>query len=92
MPYLYSSFMYSRRAHAQPGLDLRTRITVLGVVRHLTGEMGANFDVWLTVHRNSVWIRETQLDVTFCILYFSSNICSTCFGQPCARRQELATA
>ena len=34
-------------------------------------------DVWLTVHRNSVWIRKNQLDVTFCILYFSSNSCST---------------
>ena len=32
-------------------------------------------DVWLTVHRNSVWIRKTNLDVTFCILYFSSNSC-----------------
>ena len=39
----------------------------------------------------SVWIKN-QLDVTFCILYFSSNSCSTCFGQPCAHHQELATA
>jgi len=38
----------------------------------------------------SVWIN--QLDVTFCILYFSSNSCSTCFGQPCAHHQELTTA
>ena len=29
--------------------------------------------------------KKNQLDVTFCILYFSSNSCSTCFGQPCAR-------
>jgi len=28
--------------------------------------------------------KKNQLDVTFCILYFSSNSCSTCFGQPCA--------
>ena len=33
-----------------------------------------------------------QPDVTFCILYFSSNSCLTCFGQPCAYHQELATA
>ena len=33
--------------------------------------------------------KENQLDVTFCILYFSSNSCSTCFGQPCAHHQEL---
>jgi len=33
-----------------------------------------------------------HLDVTFCILYFSSNSCSTCFGQPRAHHQELTTA
>ena len=36
--------------------------------------------------------KKNQLDVTFYILYFSSNICSTCFGQPCAHHQELTTA
>ena len=36
--------------------------------------------------------KKKQLDVTFCILYFSSNCCSTCFGQPCAHHQELTTA
>ena len=35
---------------------------------------------------------KNQLDVTFCILYFSSNSCSTCFGQPCVHHQELTTA
>ena len=35
---------------------------------------------------------KNQLDVTFCILYFSSNSCATCFGQPCAHHQELTTA
>ena len=40
----------------------------------------------------SVWIRKNQLDVTFCILYFSSNSCSTCFRRPCAHHQELTTA
>ena len=33
-----------------------------------------------------------KLDVTFRILYFSSNSCSTCLGQPCAHHQELTTA
>jgi len=47
---------------------------------------------WWTVRRNSVWIRKNQLDVTFCILYFSSTSCSTCSGQPCAHHQELTTA
>jgi len=37
-------------------------------------------------------LERDQLDVTFCILYFSSNSCSTCFGQPCAHYQELTTA
>ena len=36
--------------------------------------------------------KKNQLDVIFCILYFSSNSCSTCFGQPCAHHQELTTA
>ena len=36
--------------------------------------------------------KKYQLDATFCILYFSSNSCSTCFGQPCAHHQELMTA
>ena len=36
--------------------------------------------------------KKNQLDVTFCILYFSSNSCSTCFGQPCAHHHELTTA
>ena len=33
--------------------------------------------------------KKNQLDVTFCILYFPSNSCSICFGQPCAHHQEL---
>ena len=36
--------------------------------------------------------KEKHLDVTFCIIYFSSNSCSTCFGQPCAHHQVLTTA
>ena len=36
--------------------------------------------------------KENQLDVTFCILYFSSNSCATCFDQPCAHHQDLTTA
>jgi hypothetical protein len=36
--------------------------------------------------------KKNQLDVTFCIIYFCSISCSTCFGQPCAHHQELTTA
>ena len=32
------------------------------------------------------WLQEGCQD--FCILYFSSNSCPTCFGQPCAHHQE----
>ena len=35
------------------------------------------------------WMQEGGQD--YCILYFSSNSCSTCFGQPCAHHQELRT-
>ena len=35
---------------------------------------------------------KNQLVVTFCILYFSYNNCSTCSGQPCAHHQKLTTA
>ena len=35
--------------------------------------------------------KKNQLDVTFLFL-FSSNSCSTCFGQPCTHHQELTTA
>ena len=43
------------------------------------------------------WLQEgcqdrLAVDVTFRIIYFSSNICSTCFGQPCAHHQQLTTA
>jgi hypothetical protein len=36
--------------------------------------------------------KKNQLDDTFCILYFSSNSCSTCFGEPCAHHQELTNS
>jgi len=36
--------------------------------------------------------KKNQLDVTFCIPYFYSNSCSTCFGKQCAHHQELTTA
>ena len=44
------------------------------------------------ITRNVSVDKKNQLDVTFCIIYFSFNSCSTCFGQPCAHHQELTTA
>jgi len=53
-----------------------------------------SYDYWkVLLKRQSFSVdKKNQLDVTFCILYFSSNSCSTCFGQPCAHHQELTTA
>ena len=48
-------------------------------------------DVWLTVHRNSVWIKN-QLDVVFVFFISLLIVGSTCFGQPCAHHQELTAA
>ena len=47
---------------------------------------------WGNSHTGIRMDKKNQLDVTFCILYLSSNSCSTCFGQPCAHHQELTTA
>ena len=66
------------------------RMRVIGVMwnrcQELTCYKGCVLAVLFSVDKKN------QLDVTFCILYFSSNSCSTCFGQPCAHHQELTTA
>ena len=63
--------------------------------RKYPGTEGTNQKRHCNHHRwhatNSV-DKKNQLGVTFCILYFSSNSCSTCFGQPYAHHQELTTA
>jgi len=53
------------------------------------------FDVWLTVHRSSMWNKEPPgchlvlyLFLLYKLLFIS---CSTCFGPPCAHLQELKT-
>ena len=53
--------------------------------------MSINAQQDATIHSLFCVDKKNQLDVTFCILYFSSNSCSTCFGQPCAHHQELMT-
>ena len=54
---------------------------------------GRGFNIFSSTIHIEVYVdKKNQLDVTFCILYFSSNSCSTCFGQPCAHHQELTTA
>jgi len=51
-------------------------------------------DLWTMTYEHTITSvdKKNQIDVTFCILYFSSNSCSTCFGQPCAHHQKLTTA
>ena len=53
-----------------------------------------NLVLWLTENWTEQFDvdKKNQLVATFCILYFSSNSCSTCFGQPCAHHQELTAA
>jgi len=55
------------------------------IIWHLSGPVDARVKEFSVDKKN-------QLDVTFCILYFSSNSCSTCFRQPCAHHQELTIA
>jgi len=94
---LRASFAAAARASAGEGHSLR-------VVHHFPAQTNDdryqrlnsptifwNFHVQAVKTRLSVWIKN-QLYVTFCILYFSSNSCSTCFGQPCTHHQELTTA
>jgi hypothetical protein len=72
-----------RQAHSFTGCYLNSNLTH----RYLTSD-----NIYLrSLHVISV-DKKNQLDVTFCILYLSSNSCSTCFGQPCAHHQELTTA
>jgi len=35
--------------------------------------------------------KKNQLDVTFCVLYFTSNSCSTCFRQPWLQPRHIPT-
>ena len=66
----------------------------LNIVSEGKQKLKHNLGVYLKLYSNSTQSVDkiNQLDVTFCILYFSSNSCSTCFGQPCAHHQELTTA
>ena len=52
---------------------------ILGVGVVMKGAMEVKYVVVPTIVSFSV-DKKNQLDVTFCILYFSSNSCSTCFG------------
>ena len=74
--------------------DQQQRPNKLRALHQFSIYYALNFNVQLAVsfklQAESV-DKKNQLDVTFCILYYSSNSCSTCFGQPCAHHQELKT-
>ena len=46
-------------------------------------------DVWLTVHRNSVWIRRTNWMSLFVFFISLLIVAQHVSGQPCAHHQEL---
>ena len=59
------------------------------------GRFIVKFDVWLTVHRSSMWNKKPTrchlvlyLFLLYKLLFIS---CSTCFWPPCAHPQELTT-
>ena len=61
------------------------RIISVLMINSVVGDTSLRFGItWVLIHILFTVGKKNQLDVTFCILYFSSNSCSTCFGQPCA--------
>ena len=76
---------YVNRYEVHINIDIYCRYRYVCVCVHVcTHTHTQNADMYVD--------KKNQLDVTFCTLYFSSNSCSTCFGQPCAHHQELTTA
>ena len=79
-----SNIPEERRSHLYRGASLKWRITHIetGPVpvlrRNWRGTQPPHCDP--TETGNFSVDKKNQLNVTFCILYFSSNSCSTCFG------------
>jgi len=61
--------MYCTRVFGKHSLSNALNRVILNVAR-LPDSLLNKSDVWLTVHRNSVWIRN-QLDVTFVLSFIS---------------------
>jgi len=88
---LMPMFIRKREEYKRHPTIVAWGINVVSKMRYLGIILDCKLD-WYP-HTHSIWKtsycfsvdKKNQLDVTFCILYFSSNICSTCFGQPCAR-------
>ena len=79
-----------RRNHSRLSIDIFFFISVPCNSPWYTNYK-ANYLHQCIVLKNFYTIKRST-HVAFCILYFSSNSCSTCFGQPCAHHQELTTA
>ena len=87
--WVFSRIAYLLYESGRRPLPACFRIPVHDIERRVIGAGIRTYritDFWCGVDKKN------QVDVTFCILYFSSNSCSTCFGQPCAHHQELTTA
>ena len=85
--------------------DLRREIAVCTLIQQIVKRNGGMSSSVVTISASTAIYKQAkanlplysvdkknQLDVTFCILYFSSNSFSTCFGQPSAHHQDLTTA
>ena len=66
-----------------------------GWISVISEQIVQKFDVWLTMHRSSMWIKKPTrchlvlyLFLLYKLLFIS---CWTCFGPPCAHLQELTT-
>ena len=82
---LSSFYTYVNHFNFRQGITLIALILAL-LIDNLQLYIGSNICKKFNVDKKN------QLDVTFCILYFSSKSCSTCLGQPCTHHQELTTA
>jgi len=81
------------QGRAEPGLCTERSCLLTSFVNvSAVNDGGDCFITSLSKNKMDSVDEKNELDVTFCILYFSSNSCSTCFGQPCAHHQELTTA
>ena len=91
MHYYIATHLHQRTLTGHVQYTLHLQYTYKNTCITLTLHLLHNYRTF-TEHLNCSVDKKNQLDVTFCILYFYSNSCSTCFGQPCAHHQELTSA
>ena len=84
-----SSWFYSGLSYIYAVSNLKWSTFASFKSLHIHRYISFSHYMWQSVYNVD---KKNQLDVTFCILYFYSSSCWTCFGQPCAHHQELTTA